>query len=140
MSGFEFMGYSMNKLIEIITEHEERKFYSGSQWKSGELKMDQEEINARKKREEFRSKLADLGRSEETVFSSKVLEAYDLVHCPDLRNPILKALQSLMTETEVRMGRDAGTEHSGWITQYGAGCIIDGLRNQGYEIVKINQK
>lgn len=37
------------------------------------------------KREEFRAKLADLGRSEETVFSSKVLEAYDRVHCPELR-------------------------------------------------------
>jgi len=58
---------------------------SGSQWESGELRMDQEKINARKKREEFRAKLADLGRSEETAFSSKVLEAYDLVHCPELR-------------------------------------------------------
>jgi len=39
---------------------------------------------ARQKREEFRANLAK-SYPEETTFSSKVLEAYDKVHCPELR-------------------------------------------------------
>jgi hypothetical protein len=105
-------------------------------WTGHEARM----INARQKREEFRAKMADLGRSEETTFSSKVLEAYDLVHCPELRDSVLTTLQAIMTETEIRQGLHTGMLQVGWITQYGAGCIVDALRNKGYEITTINQK
>lgn len=36
-------------------------------------------------REKFRQALADLGHPEATVYSHWALEAYDKVHCPELR-------------------------------------------------------
>lgn len=36
-------------------------------------------------REKFRQALSDLGHPEATIYSSWVLEAYDKVHCPELR-------------------------------------------------------
>lgn len=77
--------------IEQEDEAQSEDFYSGTQWSEAEinrmreLEMDQEKIQACQKREEFRAKMADLGRAEETNFNSKVLEAYDLIHCPELR-------------------------------------------------------
>lgn len=51
---------------------------------------------ARQKREEFRAKLAEAGFPEHTTYSSKVLEAYDKVHCPELRKK--KPVVSFNTE------------------------------------------
>lgn len=102
-------------------------------WTAHEARM----LKARQKREEFRAKLAELEEAEHTTFSSKVLEAYDLVHCPELRDKIRKAIQSIMVETECRQGMYQGMLYTGYFTEYGAGCIIDGLKNKGYKIVPI---
>ena len=52
----------------------------------------------------------------------------------------MEAICAIMIETEVRSGPDYDKKYVAYPSAYGAGCLIDGLRNKGYEIVKINQK
>lgn len=61
---FMFMGYSMEQLVEIIHKENDQKY---------------------KNREAFRKALGDAGFAGFTTFSSPILEAYDNVHCPELR-------------------------------------------------------
>ena len=42
-------------------------------------------------RERFRQALADLGHAEATCFSHWALEAYDMVHIPELRQQMSKS-------------------------------------------------
>jgi hypothetical protein len=69
----------------------------------------------------------------------QALEAMGLIKFkePDLP-PVMQALCAIMTEIEVRQGPDKCKEQVGYVSQYGAGCLIDGLRQKGYEIVKSN--
>lgn len=52
----------------------------------------------------------------------------------------MQAICAIMIEIEVRSGPDYDKKYVAYPSEYGAGCLIDGLRNKGYEIVKINQK
>jgi hypothetical protein len=85
-----FMGKNMEELAKIICEHEERKFLSDEKWKWPEedmrkLKERQKEVNeARQRREEFRDFLTAKWGSAAHVESSRIMEYYDKVHCPEL--------------------------------------------------------
>lgn len=84
-------------------------------------------------------KLADAGIPKDIsggYFILEVLQALGLIHFqPDL-SPVQKALCAIMTETEVRQGEDYGKLTCGYISEYGSDCIIDGLKQKGYKIVK----
>ena len=87
---FTYMGYSQNELDAIIAEYQERKFLSDDKWKWPEedmlkLKERQKEVNeARQRREEFRAFLTAKWGSAAHVESSRIMEYYDKVHCPEL--------------------------------------------------------
>ena len=51
-------------------------------------------------------------------------------------NPVILALCAIMTEIEVRQGPDYGKLYVAYPSQYGASCLIDGLKVKGYKIVK----
>lgn len=52
-------------------------------------------------REKFKQALADLNHPEATVWTHWVLEAYDRVHCPELRNEEIKmSTKHIMTRAE----------------------------------------
>lgn len=56
---------------------------------------------------------------------------------PQLTPEVLKVLRAIMIETEVRQGPDYGKLYASYPSLYGAGCLIDGLRNKGFQITKL---
>lgn len=61
---FSFMGYNLKELTEIIYKHNEKR---------------------NSDREKFRKALNEAGFAGFTTYSSPILEAYDKIHCPELR-------------------------------------------------------
>lgn len=108
-------GYDLNKLMEIINYYENNKHLP------------------RQKREEFRAKFAAVGHSEETVFSSRVLEAYDLVHCPELRKdqPVFEIRSE--NKPSIKIWADGRTEGA-------EGVVVNRIPQLIELISKTNQK
>lgn len=70
----------------------------------------------------------------------QALEAIGLIKFKEKLSKEMEAICAIMIEIEVRSGPDYDKKYVAYPSVYGAGCLIDGLRNKGYEIVKINQK
>ena len=105
---FQFMGYKMEELMDIVNEHDMRKFWSGSQWENKELKMDQEKINAQQKREEFRAKLAGFNIS--TKDFNSIIDTYDLVHCPELMEKPAFEIRNASKGIDIKVWADGRIE------------------------------
>jgi hypothetical protein len=141
---FEFMGYSMDQLIEIIVEHEKYQFYAGQQWT--DLKERQKEVNnSQPIKADFTREYAIKHKCHGIAYPETLIQALEALGLIKFKeeetiNLVMKALCAIMIETEVRSGPNYGVLYTAYPSEFGAGCLIDGLRNKGYEIVKINQK